>query len=91
MGSYADLDGTPSVMAYGVLLYAIGGDPAFFITGLAFGFGVNRRLTLPPIEAVESFPLIQAAMGKQSTGELRKRLRDYESPRAREFLDRRRD
>ena len=80
MGSYADLNGTPSVMAYAVLLYAIGGDPAFFITGLAFGFGVNRRLRLPPIEAVEKFPLIQAAMGKQSTGELSKRLRDYESP-----------
>src|SRR5271169_3642652 len=52
MGSYKDLNGTPSVMAYAVLLYAIGGDPAFFITGLAFGFGVNRRLTLPPIEDV---------------------------------------
>lgn len=80
LGSYADLDGTPSVMAYAVLLYAIGGDPAFFITGLAFGFGVNRKLRIPPIEAVQNFPLIQAALGKQSTAELSKQLRAYESP-----------
>ncbi len=83
IGSYADLYGTPSVMAYAVLLYAIGGDPAFFITGLAFGFGVNRRLRLPPIEEVQNFPLIQAAMGKQGSAtilELPKKLRDYVSP-----------
>jgi hypothetical protein len=83
IGSYADLYGTPSVMAYAVLLYAIGGDPAFFITGLAFGFGVNRRLRLPPIEEVQNFPLIQAAMGKQDAAsifELPKKLRDYVSP-----------
>ena len=81
MGSYADVNGTPSVMAYAVLLYAIGGDPAFFITGLAFGFGVNRRLRLPPIEAVENFPLIQAAMGKQSTGSCRKSCATTSPPR----------
>jgi hypothetical protein len=83
IGSYADLNGTPSVMAYAVLLYAIGGDPAFFITGLAFGFGVNRRLRLPPIEEVQNFPLIQAAMGKQDADsilQLPKKLRDYVSP-----------
>src|SRR5271169_3170725 len=56
---------------------------AFFITGLAFGFGVNRRLTLPPIEDVQNFPLIQAAMGKQGFTDLKElptKLRDHVAP-----------
>ena len=68
------------------------GDPtgtgAFVVTGLAFGFGVNRKLTLPPIEEVHNFPLIQAAMGKQDFADLAKlpgKLRHYVLPQPGNF------
>ncbi|MGM7669051.1 DUF6603 domain-containing protein [Microbacterium sp. A93] len=38
----------------------IGGVPAFFITGIAGGFGVNRRLMIPPdLNEFPTFPLIR--------------------------------
>lgn len=86
IGSYADLNGMPSVMAFGVLLMELGdptGTGGFVVTGLAFGFGVHRKLTLPPIEEVHKFPLVQAAMGKQEFGNIRKlpeQLRPYVLP-----------
>jgi len=86
LGSYVDLNGTISVMAFAVLLRELGdptGTGAFVVTGLAFGFGVNRKLTIPPVEEVHNFPLIQAAMGKQdfkSLAVLPGKLRPYVSP-----------
>ena len=91
IGSYVDLNGTVSVMAFAVLLKELGdptGTGAFVVTGLAFGFGVNRKLTLPPVEEVQNFPLVQAAMGKQdlaSLAVLPGKLRDYVSPAAGNF------
>jgi len=86
-GSYVQLlDGTTSVMAFAVLLLELGdptGTGAFVVTGLAFGFGVNRKLALPRIEEVHTFPLIQAAMGKQDFADLQKlprELRPYVAP-----------
>jgi len=91
LGSYVDLNGTVSVMAFAVLLKELGdptGTGAFVVTGLAFGFGVNRKLTIPPVEEVQNFPLVQAAMGKQdlaSLAVLPAKLRDYVSPAAGNF------
>lgn len=91
LGSYVDVNGTISVTAFAVLLMELGdptGTGAFVVTGLAFGFGVNRKLKLPPIEEVEKFPLIQAAMGKQDFQNISKlpaKLRDYVSPAAGNF------
>ncbi len=91
LGSYADLNGTISVMAFAVLLKELGdptGTGAFVVTGLAFGFGVNRKLRLPTIEHVRDFPLVQAAMGKQdlaTVASLPLKLRDYVSPSAGDF------
>jgi hypothetical protein len=86
-GSYVQFkDGTISVNAFAVLLMELGdptGTGGLVITGLAFGFGVNRKLTLPPIEKVHEFPLVQAAMGKQdfkSIQELPKKLRPFVLP-----------
>lgn len=50
-----------SMWAYLTLQAPIGGVPAFFIKGLAAGFGYNRRLILPSIEEVSEYPLIKAA------------------------------
>lgn len=49
-----------SLFAYMVLSASIGGPPAFFVTGLALGFGYNRRLVLPSVEQVPEYPLIKA-------------------------------
>lgn len=57
IGSYQN----GSMWAYLALLAPLGGPPAFFVKGLAAGFGYNRRLILPSIEEVNSYPLIQAA------------------------------
>lgn len=90
-GSYIDENGTISVMAFAVLLAELG-DPtatgAFLVTGLAFGFGVNRKLRLPTIEQVQDFPLVKAAMGEDSFAarkQLPAQLREYVSPAAGNF------
>lgn len=49
-----------SLFAYMALSASIGGPPAFFVTGLALGFGYNRRLVLPPVEQVPAYPLVKA-------------------------------
>jgi len=51
-----------SLMAYLAVTAPIGGPPAFFVTGLAAGFGYNKRLNLPEVEDVPKFPLITAAV-----------------------------
>lgn len=50
-----------SLFAYMALSASIGGPPAFFVTGLALGFGYNRKLVLPSVEKVAEYPLIKAA------------------------------
>jgi len=91
-GSYTEMqDKTVSLMAFGVLLAELGdptGTGAFLVTGLAFGFGVNRTLILPTIEEVQNFPLVKAAMGGDSFTErkaLPQQLRDYVLPAAGNF------
>lgn len=53
-----------NLFAYAVLTAKLGGPPALFITGLALGFGYNKKILMPGIEAVANFPLIRGAMGK---------------------------
>lgn len=38
--------------------FPIGGPPFFFVTGLAGGLGINRRLTIPAIDELHHFPLL---------------------------------
>ena len=49
-----------SFFAFGVLHAPIGGPPAFFITGIGVGFGINRELHTPTIEEVNSHPFMLA-------------------------------
>lgn len=62
IGSYAELNGHPSLFVYAVLNYPIGGPAFFFVTGLAAGFGYNRLLIIPAIEDVAQFPLVSEAV-----------------------------
>ena len=64
LGSYADLNGHPSLFLYAVLDYPLGGPAFFFVTGLTAGFGYNRALVVPPVDQVAQFPLVTAAMAK---------------------------
>jgi hypothetical protein len=69
-GSYTVLAGAPSMFVFGVAEGTFGGPPAFFVTGLAAGFGVNRALRLPTIDQLATYPLIEAAAdtGAVATG-----------------------
>jgi hypothetical protein len=62
-GSYTTVDNEPSLFAFLALNIPIGGPPFCVITGLSMGFGYNRRLILPTIDTVQTYPLVQAAMG----------------------------
>jgi hypothetical protein len=61
LGSYANLNGAPSLFIFAALQKELGGPAFFFVMGLAGGFGVNRVLKLPTINEVHHFPLIRAA------------------------------
>lgn len=52
---------------------------ALTITGLALGFGLNRRVVLPAIGAVADFPLIRQVMGGGSAKPAADMLRELET------------
>jgi hypothetical protein len=58
IGSYAMLDGEPSMFIFARLGATLGGPPFFFVTGLCAGFGYNRSIRIPTIDEVPSFPLL---------------------------------
>ncbi|NEQ65136.1 MAG: hypothetical protein F6K21_06485 [Symploca sp. SIO2D2] len=63
VGSFAEMnDGKDSLFVYAVLGEPLGGPAFFFVTGLAAGFGYNRKLLPPPISQVQNFPLVTEAM-----------------------------
>jgi hypothetical protein len=86
LGSYAVVDGQASLFVFAVLHRELGGPAFFFVTGLAFGFGFNRALKLPPIEEVQNFPLIKGATdpdyfgGGSDPGAALQKLQDYIAP-----------
>ena len=53
-GTYA------SFFAFGALHAPLGGPPAFFITGIGIGFGINRELKAPTMETITSNPFLVA-------------------------------
>jgi hypothetical protein len=90
LGAFMMLDGAPSMFAYGVLSMPLGGPVFFFVEGLAAGFGLHRRIHMPPIDAVRSFPLVAGAGIKSATkieprSELQK-LHDYVAPQLGEYF-----
>ncbi len=65
LGSYATLDGHPSLFIFALINTPLGGPPAFFVNGVAAGFGYNRSLVLPTIDEVSSFPLVSGFVPTQ--------------------------
>lgn len=68
IGEYAELGGRKSMFVYAVLDTPMGGPPFFFVTGLAAGFGYNRKIVIPPLEAMERFPLVARAISPPGGG-----------------------
>ncbi|HYR43254.1 MAG TPA: DUF6603 domain-containing protein, partial [Terriglobia bacterium] len=69
-GSYAELNGHSSLFVYAFLDYPLGGPAFFFVTGLAAGFGYNRKLIIPSIDKVADFPLVKEALGLDTPDKL---------------------
>jgi hypothetical protein len=63
LGGYCEVEGHPSFFLYAVVNYPIGGPAEFFVTGLSAGFGFNRKLVIPPVSGVATFPLVEWAQG----------------------------
>ncbi|MEQ7128683.1 DUF6603 domain-containing protein [Actinopolymorpha sp. B11F2] len=60
-GGYTDDAGDPSFFVFGAINGPIGGPPAFFVTGLGGGLGINRGLRVPDDAArFHEFPFIAA-------------------------------
>ncbi|BCJ75230.1 hypothetical protein CS0771_47740 [Catellatospora sp. IY07-71] len=60
-GGYTDDAGNPSFFVFGALNGPIGGPPAFFLTGIGGGLGINRGLRIPDdVARFAEFPFIQA-------------------------------
>jgi large repetitive protein len=56
-----ELGNFTSLFIFGALNAPIGGPPAFFVTGIGAGVGVNRQLKLPPqLADLPAYPLVQA-------------------------------
>lgn len=58
----------PSMFVFGQVTGSFGGPPAFFVTGLAGGFGYNSSLRLPGINEVYQFPLVAGAQDPSVIG-----------------------
>ncbi len=67
--------------AVGAIVGPIGGPPAFFLTGIGGGFGINRRLIVPTdLSRFGDYPLIQAldvAAAPQNPMDQLRALGDY--------------
>lgn len=63
IGGYAPAhDGTDAAFfIYARLEIPLGGPPFLFVTGLAFGFGVNYQLILPTIDTLPTYLLLHGA------------------------------
>ncbi len=48
-----------SMFIFGDIAYDFGGPPAFFVTGIALGFGYNSNLRIPTIDEIATFPFVQ--------------------------------
>ncbi|CDG81659.1 DUF6603 domain-containing protein [Janthinobacterium agaricidamnosum] len=77
LGSYAELPVDPaqpdgasvtSLFVFANLNIPLGPDPAFFINGLAAGFGYNRNILIPEPGEIAEFPLVKGAISSSVFG-----------------------
>lgn len=80
IGSYGKVENRASLFIYGVFNGPIGGPAFFFVTGLAAGFGYNRKVNIPSVNEVASYPLVSLAMQPEKDGGLLSVLGSLETP-----------
>lgn len=80
IGSYAKVNDDASLFIYGVFDGPIGGPAFFFVTGIAAGFGYNRKVNVPSIDEVALFPLVALAMKPEKNSGLLPMLAALETP-----------
>jgi hypothetical protein len=68
IGSYAQTDHGASLFIYGLFEGNIGGPPIFYVTGIAAGFGYNRKINAPDLDEIATYPLVALAMNQKDTG-----------------------
>jgi len=68
IGAYSQRAGYTSIFVYAFIGLPLGGPPFFFVTGLAFGMGINRDFILPDISRINRYPLLSICMDKGSPG-----------------------
>ena len=61
IGGYTKASGQPSLFIFASLVAPLGGTPFMFITGVAGGFGYNRKL--PPTMPLDKHPFLQVMSG----------------------------
>ncbi|HEX6064906.1 MAG TPA: DUF6603 domain-containing protein, partial [Longimicrobiales bacterium] len=84
-GGYTDDHGSPSFCVFGAVNGPIGGPPAFFLTGIGGGLGINRGLRVPTdLSRFNEYPFIQAldpaARPPEDPLAALRRLNDYFPP-----------
>ncbi|SFF06147.1 hypothetical protein SAMN05518672_11518 [Chitinophaga sp. CF118] len=79
IGSYAKVGNNASLFIYGLYEGNIGGPSFFFVTGIAAGFGYNRRVNIPSINEVHKFPLVAMAMQPDKSKGIIDILKDLET------------
>ncbi|MCA9699882.1 MAG: hypothetical protein KC431_20320, partial [Myxococcales bacterium] len=78
IGAYKKLpDVDASLFIFAMVPVPLGGPPAFFVEGVAGGFGYNRGFTTPKIEEVASHPLMVVLRNQSS--DLMATLRNVQS------------
>jgi len=80
IGSYAKAGEEASLFIYGIFDGPIGGPAFFFVTGIAAGFGYNRKVNVPSIDEVALFPLVALAMKPEKNSGLLPVLASLETP-----------
>lgn len=86
VGSYREVEGQPSVFVFAEVDYPLGGPAFFFVDGLTFGFGYNRKLILPELDALARFPLLAPAAPASGLAALAGQLSPYLQPAEGEYF-----
>ncbi|WP_040496685.1 DUF6603 domain-containing protein, partial [Ilumatobacter nonamiensis] len=89
-GGYTDDNGSPSFFVFGAVNGPIGGPPAFFLTGIGGGLGINRGLRVPDdLSRFDEYPFIKAldpaATASESPLQELRELAEYFPPQAGNF------
>lgn len=80
IGSYTTTeDGKASLFLYLMVGAPIGGVGAFFVTGLAAGFGVNRGIRIPDVKNVRNFPLVSMVMEERKPLDINEAMAEMKS------------